>query len=279
MDHRTVPEWARDVSHPEKASAARVYDYLLGGTHHLEADRLVGAAMQQAKPAVPLQMLTNRAFLGRAVRFMVDAGIRQFLDIGSGIPTVGNVHEIAKTRSSGCRVVYIDCDPVAVMQSLQLLAEARFATALEGDLTDPEGILAELATPELRKLIDPHEPVGLLLIAVTHFVSDEENLHDHLATLREWLPPGSFMALSQGAVESYKPEEIAQIRAAYAGQRAAIPTARTWEQTRLFFDGLVLQDPGLVYLPQWRPEPGDPAFFNDDPRRSGSHAGVGLKIG
>jgi len=138
---------------------------------------------------------------------MVDQGIRQFLDIGSGIPTAGNVHEIAQERVPGCRVVYVDIDQVAVGESVRILADSPLATAISGDLRTPEQIIAELGSSELRALIDPAQPVGLLLAAVTHFLPEEARPYEAIATLREWLPVGSYMALTQGAVESYTPEQ------------------------------------------------------------------------
>src|SRR4051812_38231760 len=154
----------------ERANVARVYDYLLGGTHNFTVDQDAARTLTAIDPGMRDAAKANRAFLGRAVRFLADAGIRQFLDIGSGVPTQGNVHEVAREVAPDSRVVYVDTDPVAIAHSKSILAEDDRATVIEGDLRDPGSILGH---PEVDRLIDFDQPVGLLLVSVLHFIRDD----------------------------------------------------------------------------------------------------------
>ena len=267
------------------ATAARIYDYILGGIHNFPADQDAARRLIAQFPFVPAASRANRAFLGRAVRHLVGAGVRQFLDIGSGIPTAGNVHEIAQDLAPDARVVYVDIDPVAVAESLEILEGNRGATAIRGDLCDPAAILAN---PGVRRLLDLREPVGLLMVAVLHFVPDPDRAYDVVGRLTAALAPGSYVVVSHAAAEAYLPDvehktitaSTAQLKVAediYSGKTATPGMLRTREDTARFFAGVELVDPGVVWLQEWRPDPDGSAGSADDPRRSGSWAGVGRK--
>ncbi len=165
-------EWVPAGVDTKRANPARVYDYWLGGTHNFLADQDLGRSLAAVEPNVRVIARANRAFIGRAVRFLAAAGIRQFLDIGSGIPTQGNVHEVAQQASPAARVVYADIDPVAIAHSKAILAANPNAAVIDGDVRDPGQVLGH---PVTRRLIDFSQPVGLLLVAVLHFISDQDD--------------------------------------------------------------------------------------------------------
>ena len=253
---------------PKPATAARIYDYLLGGTHNFPADRQAAEALMAATPMIPKIARANRAFLRRAVRYMAAHGVRQFLDVGSGIPTAGNVHEVAPEA----RVVYVDIDPVAVAESLDILEGNPRATALRADLRDPLSILDH---PEVRRLIDFSQPVGLLMVAMLHFL-DDEHAYPGVAKLVAELAPGSYLAISHGS-PSEQIGEAADLNAAESVMRSrtASPLSpRTPAGITRFFEQLEFVEPGLVWVPQWRPAPDDPTDFADAPALAGVMAGV-----
>jgi hypothetical protein len=255
----------------ERANVARMYDYLLGGTHNFAADRDAARALTAIVPTARDAARANRAFLGRAVRFLADAGIRQFLDIGSGVPTQGNVHEVAREVAPESRVVYVDTDPVAIAHSRSILAGDDTATIVEGDLREPEAILDH---PGARRLIDFEEPVGLLLVAVVQFIRDEENPGDLVKRLTRPLVSGSCLTISHGTSDPQSASAVKAIRRLYTRASApAIP--RGHAEISGFFDGFDLVDPGLVFVPQWRPD--GPGPFTDEPERSLVYGGVGHK--
>jgi trans-aconitate methyltransferase len=244
----------------EKASSARVYDYWLGGSHNFQADRDAARAIIALEPNARAIAGANRDFLGRVVRFVCAAGVRQFLDIGSGIPTEGNVHEIAQQAVPAARVVYVDVDPVAVAHSRAILRDNPDADVVQADVRDPEKILA---SPRVRRLIDFSQPVGLLLVAVLHFLSDGDNPWQVVGALRDALVPGSYLAVSHAAREG-RPAVVAAAREAYNSKVAASVAMRSRSEVRRFFEGFDLLDPGVVFLPEWRPDapedvPGDPS--------------------
>jgi hypothetical protein len=254
----------------ERPSAARVYDFYLGGFHNFAADREMGRQAVQAWPDLPEIMRANRGFLRRAVEFLVDAGIRQFLDLGSGIPTVGNVHEVAQRLAPDTRVMYVDNDPVAVEHSHAILAGDERTQVLEADLRDPDSVLG---APELAKLFDLSEPIAVLMVAVLHFVPDDADPAALVARFRDAVPSGSYLALSH-ATAGEQADRAAEHRGLY--QRTATPmTMRTRDQVVALFDGWELVEPGVVYLPQWRPDPDTPGV--DRPERMTGLAGVGRK--
>jgi hypothetical protein len=268
-----------DTQSPESrpATAARIYDYLLGGTHNFPADRAAAKQGMELFPLLPAMTRANRAMLGRVVRFLADSGVRQFLDIGSGMPTEGNVHEIAQEIAPEARVVYVDIDPVAVAESLEILEHNPTATAICSDLRQPRAILDH---PQTRRLLDFSQPVGLLLVAVLHFVPDDAEAHAAVAELRAALTPGSYLAISHVAAEGFqlssaRPDSIQRGQEIYRRQTTASMTPRTREQVLPFFAGTQWVEPGLVSVAEWRPAPGDPADFADDPARSAQWGGVG----
>ena len=264
------PEWAPVGIDLDRPSAARVYDFYLGGFHNFAADREMGRQAVQMWPELPEIMRSNRGFLRRAVEFLVDAGVRQFLDLGSGIPTVGNVHEVAQRLAPDATVVYVDNDPVAVEHSHAILAGDDRTAVVQADLRDPDTVLAD---PAVRAMLDLGRPTAVLMVAVLHFVPDEDDPAGLVARFRDAMPAGSYLALSH-ATAGEQADRAAEHRGLY--QRTATPmTMRTLERVEQLFDGWELVEPGLVYLPQWRPEPGTPAL--DRPERMPGLAGVGRK--
>jgi hypothetical protein len=249
-----------------------MYDYFLGGFHNFEIDRRAAEAAIAINPDTPLLMRANRAFLRRAVTFLVEQGIDQFLDIGAGIPTVGSVHEVAGALNPAARVVYVDVDPVAVRHSQAILQGNPNAIAIHGDARQPEQILSH---PEARRLLDFDQPMAVLLVALLHFIPDEGDVEHLMSILRAGVAPGSYLVLSHGTYEGRPPELIEQGARLYA--RTTNPlTPRSRAQVQALFAGFDLVEPGLVYVPLWRPdETVDP--FSDDPARSLIFAGVGRK--
>jgi hypothetical protein len=265
------PDWVPTEVDTRRANAARVYDYLLGGTHNFLADQDVGRALAAVEPDVREIAQANRAFLGRAVRFLSAAGIRQFLDVGSGIPTEGNVHEVARRADPGARVVYADIDPVAIAHSQAILAGNQNATVIDADLRDPEKLLANA---EVRRLIDLSQPVGLLLLLVLHFIADADDPWQIVAALRDAVAPGSYLVICHGAVEG-EPTKVRAAEKVFNRSSVNQAHARTRPEILRFFDGFELVDPGLVRIPLWRPD--SPADVPEDPDRFWALVGVGRK--
>jgi hypothetical protein len=254
----------------DRPSAARVYDFYLGGFHNFAADRAMGQQAVRMWPELPEIMQANRAFLRRAVEFLVGAGVRQFLDLGSGIPTVGNVHEVAQRAAPDTRVVYVDNDPVAVEHSRAILAGDERTAVVQADLRDPDAVLAD---PAVRALLDSDGPTAVLMFAVLHFVPDDADPAGLVARFRDAVPAGSYLALSH-ATAGQQAGRAAEHRSLY--QRTATPmTMRTRDQVVRLFDGWDLVEPGVVYMPQWRPEPGAPTV--ERPERITGLAGVGRR--
>jgi hypothetical protein len=257
------PSWAPQDVNLAVPSVARMYDYYLGGLHNFEVDRQMADQGAAVWPDLPQIMRENRAFLGRAVRHLVTTGIRQYLDIGSGIPTAGNVHEIAHAVDPGCRVVYVDIDPVAVSHSHALLTDTPNSTAIHGDFRDIDRVLTDPATTDL---IDLTEPVAVLLVALLHFIGDDADPGATIARIRDLIAPGSYLVLSHFSNEG-DPDQVQQLLALSRSTPTPLTLRSRAEVTR-FFEGFDLIDPGVVYLPQWRPDdPGDvdphPERFND----------------
>jgi SAM-dependent methyltransferase len=265
------PEWVPAGVDTRRANVARVYDYWLGGSHNFLPDQDLGRAMAAVEPNVRAIARANRAFLGRAVRFLAAAGIRQFLDIGSGIPTEGNVHEVAQQADPAARVAYADNDPVAVAHSTAILTGNERAAVIEADLREPERILADQT---IRRMIDPGQPTGLLLVAVLHCLADADDPWRVVATLRDALAPGSFLVLSHATNES-RPAVTRAAEKVYSRSAPAPGRTRSRAEILRFFDGLQLLDPGLVYAPQWRPD--SPADVPSDPSKLWFLVGVAKK--
>jgi SAM-dependent methyltransferase len=265
------PDWVPPGVDTRRANTARVYDYWLGGSHNFLADQDLGRAIAAVEPNMRAIARANRAFLGRAVRFLSAAGVGQFLDLGSGIPTQGNVHEIAQAANPDARVVYGDIDPVAIAHSRAILAGHPGAVIIDADLRDPARILAH---PDLRRLIDVSQPVGLLLMVVLHFIADAEDPWQVVATLRDALAPGSYLVLGH-ATDEGKPEVARATETVYNRSVATQLQLRSREQILPFFDGFGLLEPGLVYVPLWRPD--SPADVPEDPSVFQTLVGVARK--
>lgn len=247
-------------------SAARAYDYLLGGCHNFGADRAFANQLHQVVPWLPNIARLNRSFLRRAVKYMLSQGIRQFLDLGSGIPTVGNVHEIAQQAVPDARVVYVDYEPVAYQHAQALLADNPYATIIEADIREPEAILNH---PETQRLLDFSAPLGLLMVGVLLFIGPQDRPGDLVREFRRPLVPGSLLAISHIADEDAPPErkaEVATLVAAYADASEHV-YVRTREEIASWFEGMEMVEPGLTYLPDWRPE--NDAEQNDPARQLG----------
>jgi hypothetical protein len=263
------PSWAAgiDPAESERPSGARVYDYFLGGAHNFQVDRELAEMIARMTPNVGDTMRANRAFLRRVVRYLTDRGITQFLDIGSGIPTVGNVHEVAQKERPDSRVVYVDIDPVAVAHSRAMLEDNPLTAVVQADARDTEAILGH---PLTRELLDFDAPIALLVLGVLHFVPDQDSPADIVARLRRPLASGSYVALVNATHED-QPAEV--IEAQKLSARTGTPIhLRSRAELAAQFDGLPLVDPGLVHLPLWHPETApDP---DDDPTRYGALAGL-----
>jgi hypothetical protein len=266
-------DWVPQGVDTSAPSVARIYDYMLGGGHNFAVDRDMGSQLDQAMPGLRHAARVNRSFLARVVRFLVGAGIRQFLDIGSGIPTVGNVHEIAQEADPECRVVYVDRDPVAVAHSELMLADNDRAAIVHADMRDPEGIFA---SPEAQRLLNLEEPVGLLMLLMLHWVPDEWDPYGLLARYRDPLAPGSYFALTH-ATNDGQGERLDN--AAGVIERSKSPdqlNLRTHAEVLPMFGDFELLEPGLVGCALWRPAgPGD---ISDDPETNSLlYAGVAGK--
>lgn len=264
------PSWVSgdvDLEHP---SAARVYDYYLGGSHNFAVDRRMARRAIELWPELPLIMQANRAFLRRAVRYLVRQGITQFLDIGSGIPTEGNVHEVAQAVSPEVRVVYVDLDPVAVAHSRAILSGNQRADIVQADLRDVAAILDD---PRARRLIDPTQPIGVLMVAMLHFVPDEADPAGIVAQYRKMMAPGSYLVVSHASHEG-RPDQAGPHVELY--QRTSSPmTMRSRREVEALLGGFDLVPPGVVFLPLWRPD--SPADVDDHPERFTGYATVGRR--
>ncbi|MET1076133.1 MAG: SAM-dependent methyltransferase [Umezawaea sp.] len=248
------PKWVPGDIDLERPSVARVYDYWLGGAHNFAADRAVANRTMEAMPELRRVILTNRTLLRRMVRHLLCLGVRQFLDLGSGIPTAGNVHEIAHAVDPASRVVYVDVDAVAVAHGKSLLADLPEVVALQADIRDPASVLED---PEVRAVLDFDRPIAVLMIAVLHFVPDSEEPHKIIADYLDALVPGSYLGISHSGEE--KGEEsaaVAEARRRYSAQVTPMVHRDRAEVTSLL-RGLDLVDPGVVRLPHWRPDSPD----------------------
>ncbi|NKE58378.1 hypothetical protein FXN61_16720 [Lentzea sp. PSKA42] len=256
-----------DLTRP---SAARVYDYYLGGAHNFAVDREMAQQAIAMWPDLPLIMQANRAFLRRAVRFCVAQGIRQFLDLGSGIPTVGNVHEAARRAVPDARVVYVDSDPIAVTHSRNILDGDELTAVVHADLRHPDTILSH---PDVRSLLDLDQPIAVMMVAVLHFVPDSDDPAKIIASYRDAMAPGSFLVVSHASQDG-QPVKAGSHQDLY--RRTPTPmTMRSRPEVTALFDGFDLVDPGVVFLPLWRPESLDDV--DEHPERFTGLAAVGRK--
>jgi S-adenosyl methyltransferase len=266
-----------DKGRPEQkpATAARIYDYFLGGIHNFPADQEAAKTILSMFPDVPVGARANRAFLRRAVRYLAEAGVRQYLDLGSGIPTEGNVHEVVDQVAPDARVIYVDIDPVAVGEGLEILTGNDGATAIGADLRSPETVLNN---PELRRLLDLDAPIGLLMLAVLHFVTEDAEAYGLVEEFAAAVAPGSYLVVSHAASEAFAPgdERVTSATDIIQSRTTTPGKARSRSEIARFFTGRIeLVDPGVVWLPEWRPAPNDFAELVNEPHRSSAWAGVG----
>jgi hypothetical protein len=259
-----------------KPHSARVYDYWLGGKNHYHADEEAGDAIARIWPSVRQGAQHNRAFMHRATRHLVaEAGVRQFLDVGTGIPTEPNLHQVAQQVDPRCRVVYADNDPIVLVYASALLhstPEGRLSY-LQVDATDPEAILG---APELADTLDLTQPVALSMIALLHLISDERGAGDIVRRLLDALPSGSYLMLTH-ATADLNPQLMARVAKAYGDRGTASGgQLRSREEILRFFDGLELVDPGVVVTSRWRPDDSQRLPKIADPELS-AYAGVARK--
>ncbi|HEX2744308.1 MAG TPA: SAM-dependent methyltransferase [Streptosporangiaceae bacterium] len=241
-----VPEGV-DVSRP---SIARIYDYLLFGKDNFAVDRAAAEALMQSRLDPRRLSLANRGFLFRAVRFLARQGISQYLDLGSGLPTSPSVHEVARDVIPGARVVYVDHDPMVVAHNDALLAKRDGVVTIRADVRDPGAVLGD---DKLARCLDFSRPVAVLLLSVLHFISLDEDAPGIVARFRDRVAPGSYLAISLGTSDGADPEMLAEATQTYAGARMPF-TLRSRAQIMDLFKGFDLVEPGLVSLPEWRPD-------------------------
>jgi hypothetical protein len=255
----------------EQPNAARIYDYLLGGKDNYEVDRAAAGKLLEVVPDASVACYDNRQFLGRVVRYLVSGtrpGIRQIIDIGTGLPTLGQVHSVAHLIAPDTRVVYVDYDPDVLEHSRRLLADKPGVVAIDRDLRQPGEILRD---PRVLSLIDFSQPVAILLVAVLHFIKDSEYPHEIVEQLKESMAPGSYLVVSHVTGDNVTPDITAKVRKLYEGTTA--PSApRTRAEILQFFDGLELITPGLANVSEWRND-----FMPEQPGRTIFYAGVALK--
>jgi S-adenosyl methyltransferase len=248
-----LPGWVPEGVDVMVPNVARMYDYILGGYHNFAIDREYAEKLGQVFPGLREGAFANRAFLGRVVRWLVSAGIRQFLDIGSGIPTAGNVHEVAEQAASGVRVMYVDVDPIAVAHTRAILAGNPHVSALQADLRSPLSIVDH---PDVTDLLDFSEPVAVVLASVLHFIPDIDDPRGIVGQFRDAVVSGSYIVLSHAV-------HVAGMTGAFDGVRQLsrqTPTpfyVRTPEQVARLLTGFDVVEPGIVTIGDWHPDPHD----------------------
>lgn len=252
-------------------NAARMDDYWLGGRHHGEVDREFANRVAIAAPHVPYLVRAQRALLQRIVRYLIAQGVRQFLDLGSGLPTAGNVHEVAHDKEPSARVVYVDVDASIVDDARYILAENENAELLQADIRQPCAVLDVVRT---RRLLDLSEPVAVLAIAVLQHISDSDDPVGMIASYLRAMCPGSYLAIAHYGPDEHMSTSISMFTQMNFGQAPGV-TFRDRASVALFFSGLELVDPGIVPIVGWRPDPDDDPGIN--PERHPILAGVGRK--
>jgi hypothetical protein len=275
MQQQHRPAWAPDEVDIERPSVARMYDYFLGGSHNFACDRELAQQAMKVFPDAPYVVRANRSFLCRAVTALCELGIDQFLDLGSGIPTVGNVHEVAAAARPGARTVYVDSDPVAVAHAAALLSNTASVSVLHADLRNPEAVLRDAVR---AGGLDLSRPVGVLLVSVLPFVPDQHDPAGIVAAYREGTVPGSYLTVSHGT-NDYQPKLVGEIETVYKNTTQP-GVFRSSEEVGRILAGYELLEPGLVDLIHWRPEPGaletDP--LGADAARYSLIGGVGRRV-
>ena len=260
--------WVSERTPLDRASPARMYDYFLGGSHNLEVDRAAAERAIAMYPEFPLIMRANRAFLRRVVRFLVARGIDQFLDLGSGIPTAGNVHEIAQAANPAARVLYVDVDPIAVAHSAALLQGNLRAAVIQADIRQPELVLERA---KALQLLDFERPLAVLLAFVLHFVTDDAAADHIVRVVRAALPAGSYLVISHSTGEGTRDAHDSLIRLYQRSTNPVVSRPPTYIERWLA--GLALVPPGIVRTPLWRPESRHDLYL-DQPERASGAAGV-----
>jgi hypothetical protein len=234
-----------DVTIP---NVARMYDYALGGKDNFAVDRELINAVMRRDPGVRAGVRANRRFLGRAVEFLAGAGIRQFLDLGTGLPSQSNVHEVAQRMCPDARVVYVDNDPVVLNHAEALLAKDESTIVIQEDMREPERILTH---PDVQRMIDFSQPVAILFVSVLHFVTDEQDPWGIVSAMTQPLVPGSYLALSHITLDGRPADVVADVQERY--KNASAPAVfRDRDAITRFFDGFELVDPGVAHLTDWR---------------------------
>jgi hypothetical protein len=273
MSETPIKSWVPDEVDTSVPSMARAYDFLLGGAHNFAVDRMVAEQAEKLMPGAAKIARLNRAFLGRAVRYLLDNGTKQFLDVGSGIPTVGNVHEVAQQIDPGARVLYVDKDPIAVAHSELMLAANDNAAVLRADMRDPDSIIG---SSEARRLLNFDEPIALLMVMMVHWVPDADDPWSLISRYRDALPSGSYLALSHVTADQRK-DQIADAKDMIQESRSTDQlTPRSHSQVVRLFSGFDLIEPGVVGCGLWHPNgPGDIADNHE--LNAHVYAGVGKK--
>lgn len=256
----------------DRPSAARIYDYMLGGYHNFEIDRQVADKFTALLPDFSLTARVNRAFLRRAASFVAQQGIDQFLDLGSGIPTVGNVHEIVRRYQPDARTVYVNIEPVAIAHAEMLLQDDPGTIAILADVRRPVDVLDH---PQVRALIDFSRPVGLFAVALLHYILDDDEAQGVIDAFKNALPSGSYVTIGVWTYDD-APREIMEKYAEMTRVLTTPGAPRPREKVLRYFRGLDLLEPGLVHAPRWRPDGPDDLLI-DEPGRSVTWVGVARK--
>jgi hypothetical protein len=250
MTERDLAASGIDTTTP---NVARIYDYLLGGKDNFAADREAAGQLVAAIPDVAAIARDNRSFLGRVVRYLTgQAGVRQFLDLGGGLPTQANVHELAQGVAPDVRVVYVDNDPVVASHGRALLFTRDRVAMVLADLRDPASVWQH---PDVADLLDWTRPIAVLCTSTLHFVADEDEPHQIIAQYRDRMAPGSYLAITHGTMEEDPAGERDKAAGVYRRASSQLHV-RPLADVRRFFDGFQLVEPGLVWITEWRPEPG-----------------------
>jgi hypothetical protein len=265
-----LPGWVPDGVDVTTLSPARMYDYMLGGHHNFAIDREYAERAEQVLPGVRKIAHANRAFLGRAVQWLIGAGIRQFLDIGSGIPTLGNVHEVAERVAPEARVMYVDIDPVAVAHTQAILAGNPRVRVLQEDLRRPRHIVDHT---DVTGLLDFSQPIAVMMVSVLHFIPESDDPYAIVGQLRDAVVSGSYIALSHSTLTPELAETFETVR--QMSQSGPAPLHfRSPEQIARLLDGLDVVEPGIVPINDWHPDPDDE---DDSEYQMGYLAAVGRK--
>lgn len=259
LDPVDLAEWAQQLPEidPEKPSPARIYDFWLGGSQNFAADRMVGQRAIDTVPGLQAGVRANRAFLGRVVRHLSERGVTQFLDLGSGVPTIGNVHEAARDVNPTARVVYVDIDPVAIAHARALLTDVTGVEAILADLREPEIVLGH---PLVRETLDLTAPIAILMNAVMHFIPDTDHPDAIVRAYTDPAAPGSFIAISHGTENPAQRSEVKTLVNDYQRSTGVPLISRDAEQLGAWLTGLDIQPPGIVTIDQWHPDTEDPYF-------------------